>query len=185
MASAGHNSRAGKDVKVLGRLRLAASRGAGRGLAEAPPQQRTLGVQAASHAAASVLLFEGIGDLVGLNRARCMLVRSLVAADRLISATRTARRVGRWLVQQDSGQPMYLPLRARFLRAKGELELAYGEYRSAQNSLAEAADGFEKLGDWANRDEVWAVLHLVRRGSPGAADEGILRDDHDEPWSRL
>lgn len=151
--------------------------------ARAAPEWLALGARAISHAASSVLLFRGIHDEIGIIRARCMLVRALVAADRLIPATQIALRIQRWLSEQDQQQPLMhvVPLTARYLRARGELEFAYRAYGRAQRSLGLAADHFEQLEDWAARDEVWSLLDLVRRASPEAVGEGIQGLDEHKP----
>jgi tetratricopeptide (TPR) repeat protein len=129
------------------------------------PERGQLAETAVMHAAEALRTFQRIGNLVGIVRTRCTLVGGLVAAGRLVAAADHVTVAQQELdqVSKDVGVKHQL-LVCRVLRAQGEVQLAREDNPdTARVWLAEAAAGFERVGDWWSEADTKVLLGKALR----------------------
>jgi hypothetical protein len=140
--------------------------------AEEPRRQRLIRA-AVEHAAACVVNFVAVGDVIGQVRARCLLMRTLVMAGNNVAAMQLALEVEaeiRTLENDEATAPYIQPLRGRYARARAEVEVADGREESAWRYLTDAAQIFRDLSDWTSNADTWRILDQLyanRRGLRG------------------
>lgn len=119
---------------------------------------------AIEHAAACILTYGTIDDKIGQLRGRALLIRALVLAEKLMAATQLDLELKANLYRIAGRRQPDLwieSLRARYLQAHAELEVAHGRYESAYSSIAHAVQLFHTLGDWRNHGDAWRLLQQI------------------------
>lgn len=138
---------------------------------KAPPGHCEELVQRAIHRASeAVLLFEAMGNRVGELRARSLLVRALVAGNKLIPATSQLREVENGMTElRIVDSPAYVPLQARALLAKGELRHARGDEQYVDD-LMDSKQLFIEVDDGRSQQLVDILLGDGRSVARGEHD---------------
>jgi hypothetical protein len=118
------------------------------------------------HAATALLRFRAMENDIGAVRARCIMVRALIAAGlfeaALTESARAADEIGA-LIRKETRSEISLPIVARWERSHGEALLANGRAAEALQLLQHAARAFDDIHDWHSRAEVLLVLGRAQR----------------------
>ncbi|GIH02514.1 hypothetical protein Rhe02_05810 [Rhizocola hellebori] len=126
---------------------------------EEPQVGKELVRQAIRRATDALLAFKQIDDTAGIIRSRCLLARALTAAKLYVEAQlacdQAADEVSRRIDRADIA---YLPLRARILRARGELRLRRGDLSGGFRELLTASMLFSQTCDWTSQTNVNKLL---------------------------
>jgi hypothetical protein len=131
------------------------------GTADSRKLSLVLSQEAVEFAADCVFTYDAVHDTAGWLRARCLLMRTLVFARRLVAAGQLGMEIESDLAeyQHDHAGDMGIePLLARSTRAHGELEKARGNDAEAWRLLSASAKHYRKVKDWTNHASVWRVL---------------------------
>lgn len=138
-----------------------------RGAPAATPEAATLARKAVRRATETVLAFQRMGNRVGELRARCLLIRALVAAGKLTEAAGQVHLAG----QQLDELPAYAdvardPIKARVAWAKAVWLDADDQRPAARQELLDARGIFLKLEDGRSRGAVQRLLNRWEAAAP-------------------
>jgi hypothetical protein len=127
---------------------------------KAAEEAKTFSMASAQSAAAAVVDFAQVGDVVGSIRSQCQLLRALVVADETIVATQLSIEIAAQL-DQLGDEFLREPLMARHSRARAEVQIARRSYHEAWRSLTTAAATFRELHDWRNHAHTLRIMERL------------------------
>jgi tetratricopeptide (TPR) repeat protein len=154
--------------------RLLLHEGSGEGTAQ---HRLETGHQAVGYASDAVRIFRQMKNPVGAIRAGALLVRALLAVDRLDEAADLSSELDTELRNLLGAAPARGALQARVSRCRAEVALRAGRNGQAAVLLSEAIGHYDRAGDWRSVSDTLVTLAAAqsRDGKPEAALASLTR----------